>query len=197
LFEDFEINLVLVNDGSTQKIFPISTDISIEYIENTENQGKGFSIRKGLSHCLQSDIYLYTDVDIPYDTESMVQIIDSIRVGTDIALSRRDVDYVENTKFDRKITSLGLKWFIRNIIGLRNYDTQGGLKGFNEKGKNILLNTKINRYLFDLEWIKLAEKKGLIIQSIHVRLNPGVELGKMNWKIFYQELFNLIKIIFA
>ena len=74
-------------------------------------------------------------------------------------------------------------------------DTQCGLKGMNEKGKNIFLQTKINRYLFDLEFILYSSKNHLKIRAIPVELREGIVFGRMNYKILLHESKNLWNIL--
>ena len=66
----------------------------------------------------------------------------------------------------------------------------------NEKGKSILLETKINRYLFDLEWIKLAEKSKLKISSVPVALQSSFIQKKLAPSAIIKEIFNLLKLLY-
>jgi hypothetical protein len=68
------------------------------------------------------------------------------------------------------------------------------LKGFNQRGKEIFMQTSINRYLFDLEFVFLSARKKAIIKTIEVQLRPEVTLSTMNWKILLQEGGNFLKI---
>lgn len=75
-------------------------------------------------------------------------------------------------------------------------DTQCGLKGFNQKGKDMFLQTKINRYLFDFEFIyNVCRNKSLQYQTVEVQLKENVVFSKMKFKILLQESFNLIKVL--
>lgn len=75
-------------------------------------------------------------------------------------------------------------------------DTQCGLKAFNSKGREQFLKTKINRYLFDFEFIyRCGKNKSMRITPVPVELKPNVEFSKMKIKILLQETFNLFKVI--
>ena len=75
-------------------------------------------------------------------------------------------------------------------------DTQCGLKGFKSEVKPVFLATTINRYLFDLEFIRNAYNIGNYqICAIPITLNPGVHFRPMNYKVLLPEMFNFIKIL--
>jgi hypothetical protein len=57
------------------------------------------------------------------------------------------------------------------------------------------MQTKIDRYLFDLEFILYASKQRLKIKPIPVSLREGIVFGNMNYKILLQESKNLWKIL--
>ena len=185
--------VIIVDDGSFPPIGQISDKVKL--LRYSVNMGKGYAIRYALER-VSADIYMYTDVDIPYKPECMLNIVHEVLNGADISIARRENDYNTQIGFLRKSLSYTLKWIIRHIVGLENEDTQGGLKAMNEHGKKILLKTKINRYLFDLEWIKLAEKNRLKIASIPVSLHQGITQKPMGLNILIKEVCNLFKLIF-
>ena len=64
-------------------------------------------------------------------------------------------------------------------------DTQSGLKGFNHKGRKIMLSTTIERYLADTELLAVAAKSGGInIVPCEVSLRDNIVLSKMSARIF-------------
>ena len=86
---------------------------------------------------------------------------------------------------------------IRLFLSIPITDTQCGLKGFNRKVSPLFLSTTIDRYLFDLEFIKKAFKtKQYSIQAIPIRLNDNVVFSKMNYKILLPEMINFVKLLF-
>ena len=183
----------LIDDGSSPPVLNPHNDFI--FYSYKENFGKGYAIRFALSQII-ADIYLYTDIDLPYLPESMVEMVNIINAGQDIVLAKRQRDYQQQIFFFRKIMSSSLKLFIKYVIRLHNSDTQGGLKAMNEKGKSILLETKINRYLFDLEWIKLAEKSKLKISSVPVALQSSFIQKKLAPSAIIKEIFNLLKLLY-
>lgn len=84
----------------------------------------------------------------------------------------------------------------KHLLRLPFEDTQAGIKGFNQTGKNIFLSTTINRFLFDLEFVKIAcSFPDIRIQSIYVVNNGSLLLSSFGFKTILIELFNLIRIL--
>src|SRR6185436_2991422 len=102
----------------------------------------------------------------------------------DVGLGTRDENYYRNVPAARRFISYFLKSIIQITLKVPTSDTQAGLKGFNKKGKEIFLQTSINRYLFDLEFIWLAaKKKEARILLLPVKVKESLHFSRMNWKV--------------
>ena len=80
-----DIKVVFVDDGSTDrtslflKMYAASALFPLEIVKNSENFGKGYSIKKGLGLCAQADCVGFTDVDLPYGLKKIDEAIDQIK----------------------------------------------------------------------------------------------------------------------
>jgi glycosyltransferase involved in cell wall biosynthesis len=193
-------NWIIVNDGSSSPldIAPLEKagfEKHIFLINHTINKGKGAAIRSGLT-VSKSPFIVYTDIDFPYTLDSFWKVIHPILDGEqDICFGIRSKEYFEVIPSTRRRISHVMKQLNKLLFSLPHPDTQCGLKAFNVKGKEILLDTKTNRFLIDLEFLKLANRtKGLKLSPITVYLRPDIQLSEMSLKILIQEFFSLIKI---
>lgn len=200
--DDVEVFLYIVNDGSSQNIDPEAVEYiqqqvpNFQFIEYKINRGKGYALRQGIA-AAKHNICIYTDIDFPYEIESFLAIYNALKSHTDIAIGVRKAEYYEHVPKVRIWISKTLKWMIRNFLRLPVSDTQCGLKGFNKNGKKVFLETTIDRYLFDLEFIFLAAKqKALSLKPVVVELRPGIIFSNMNFKILAQEGRSFMKIFF-
>lgn len=199
-----DISIILINDGSKQDLSDGLNQLKEKYpekisiIENSKNQGKGFSIRKGMGISTAS-LAIYTDVDFPYTTSSLVDLYHTLVNGDyDVSLGIRDTEYYDEIPNSRKKMSLLLKSANQKLLKLITSDTQTGLKGMNQKGKSILLETKENRYLIDLEYIKLLSKRSDIkIKLQTVKLREGVVFSKVPVTKILGEARSYLKILFG
>ncbi len=198
-----EIFIFIVNDGSTKNAKPEEFEFlkqifpQITFLTYSKNQGKGFALRTGINEAIH-DVCIYTDVDFPYTAQSISQVYHTlISQKSDVVIGFRDKHYYRNLTQSRTLISKFLRIINQNVLQLPVTDTQCGLKGFNQKGRAVFLRTKINRYLFDLEFILLVAKNPQIkLSSVPVELRTGIVFKKMNWKIALTESTSLLKLLF-
>jgi hypothetical protein len=194
--------LILVSDGNA--ITDIESELnwlkdrvpSMKFIDSQPNRGKGFAVRTGLLHSF-SPMVLLTDIDFPYTLESMKAIIERLRQDNcDLVLGQRESSYYQQINSFRRRLSKFLTFINKYVFNLPVKDTQCGLKGLNPTGRFLVLQTTINRYLFDLELVfQLRTRRDIRICVEPVELNPDVKLSRMPIKTLFIEGLNLIKLI--
>lgn len=200
--QEFEIQLVLVNDGSSmgveeEHIASLKHQIDkLTYIELPVNQGKGAALRKAMEYC-HAELIMYTDFDYPYQLQNMWDMLNKLKERqTDIVVGVRDEQYYDQLPWQRMIFSLSLK--VMNYLffpRLKVKDTQSGLKGFNQKGKELFMKTKIAAFLFDMEFLVLASKNEQItVDWIYLQVREGVQFSGMKFKTVLIELINFLSI---
>lgn len=196
-----QINIIIVNDGSLhnttqEQIGYLTENIpSFTYISYKENKGKGYALRKGVEKST-AKYSIYNDIDFPYTNESIFQIFTQLTKNIDIVVGNRGETYYKDVPPTRIIISKLLRRFNRIFLGMKIYDTQCGLKGFNENGRKVFLQTTINRYLFDLEFVYLgSNNKNITIKPVNVTLKEGIIFSKMNIKILKQEGWAFMQLV--
>lgn len=197
-------HLIVVNDGSSKNM----TDKDQAYfkrilphaqlISYSDNQGKGYAVRKGIEAACSS-LIVYTDWDFPYDNASIRAVISKLEKGYDVVVATRTNTYRKHADLNsfRSMMSKSSRFINRVALGMKYNDAQGGLKGMNRKGKAIFLRTRINRFLFDTEFVYLASReRNLHICEVTANIREGVHLSAMGLKVLCHELPNLIRIAY-
>lgn len=197
----FSIELIIVNDGSTKNVsedhltFIKKAIPAVTIIAYPQNRGKGYALRQGVAET-NFDHIIYTDIDFPYTEDSFMAVYEGLRQGFDVVPGHRGKAYYDKTPFIRKLISKFLRWTLKTFLRLPTDDSQCGIKGFNKAGATVFLDTEIDRFLFDLEFIKLASKRKVKIQKATVTLKPDVVFSKVNFKILARESLNFFKVLF-
>lgn len=198
-----QIAVYLVNDGSSHGI--IEQDIIFlrsqipyfHFIDLPKNVGKGGALREAI-RLTTSEIIIYTDADYPYTLKNALEMYRKLdEENIDIVVGVRDEHYYDQLPVPRKIFSLSLK--VMNYLffpRLKVKDTQSGLKGFNQKGKNLFLKTQIAGFLFDMEFMVLASnQKDIKMDWIYVQVREGIQFSSMKFKTIVTELYNFGSIL--
>lgn len=198
-----ETELLVVMDGKGNRdyddalAFLEKTIKNLKLIRYDENKGKGYAIRQGVA-AATGDLIIYTDVDFPYTPESMLAVYSGLKNDEyDVGLGVKNDSYYARVPFLRRIISRFLRMMIRLFLSMPVTDTQCGLKGFRKNVAPLFLQTTINRYLFDLEFIRNCYKgKKFRVKAIPVVLNENVHFRKMDYRILLPELLNFVKLLF-
>ena len=195
--------LVLVIDGVSKNVtnarlsFLKQNIDTLKLISYEQNRGKGYALRKGVS-VAAGDIIIYTDIDFPYKMESMLTVYQRLcSDACDIAIGIKDGDYYGHVPFIRRTISHFLRFIIRQFLSMPITDTQCGLKGFKKEAAHLFLTTTIDRYLFDLEFVRNCFKsKKYKVVAIPVTLNENVLFRSMNYRILLSESVNFMRLLF-
>ena len=195
------LGLTVVNDGSTSGVSAESETLlrtqipALQWIAYVTNRGKGFALREGLRRSSAEHV-IYTDIDFPYQNQSMVDVVHALlHHQSDLAVGVRDAAYYTQIPPSRRRISRLLRQVNKILFGLKISDTQCGLKGMNRTGRDLFLNTTIDRYLFDLELIMLASRrKEVTVRPVVVHLAPGVSLSSVPASLLIKELGNLLRL---
>ena len=113
----------------------------------------------------------------------------------DVVIASRDDSYYDALSWFRRVLSKSLRAMNGMLFGLKIKDTQGGLKGFNQAGRAVFLETSVNRYLFDLEFIQKVSNTDLKLVGVNVELKPDVVLPSPSIAVLLKELRNFIQLL--
>jgi len=196
------IHVIVVNDGSRQRFS--ETEMAylrahiphVEIICYPDNRGKGHALRTGVA-AARTSYCIYSDNDFPFGLDIISTMYQALQEGADIVTGRRTRgNYFSHLPLKRKIVSKGLAFVNRFLLRLPVSDTQAGIKGFNQLGKTLFLQTTTDRFLFDMEFILLAGRiTDIRIRKIDVNIVAGTEMTNFSRKIMQQEFRNLIRIL--
>ncbi|MBK7384024.1 MAG: glycosyltransferase [Flavobacteriales bacterium] len=198
---EVSLRFTVVEDGSAYAIDEarkraVTTALGeVEWLAHSVNRGKGAALRTGASGCTDGPC-LFTDVDVPYTVDSMVDACRALLAGANVVLGQRKSTYYERVPWARRVISKSFRWVLRHIVRLPITDTQCGLKGFDQRGREVFLSTTIDRFLFDMEFVMLvSRRKDLGVETIDAQLDEGIRFSRMNYRILLGESVNFLKVL--
>lgn len=194
------IEYIIVNDGFENghllSLFDVLHDAhpNVKFVSYKENMGKGYALRTGVA-AASAPVVITTDLDFPYETRDIRNVYALLKNGNEIVTGKRNTEYYTATPLKRKIISKACIAMNKHLLKLSLGDAQSGLKGFNKKGKHLFLQTSINRFLVDTEFLVLAKKQKLDIAVLELNLRDGIKFSSMGLKVLVTEGKNFYHIL--
>ena len=174
--------LIVVDDGSNDKTFEVAEracsvfpEIKSQVIRYETNRGKGYAVKTGLL-AATADIALFSDADLSTPIEETPKLIEPIRRGDfDVTFGSRALDRSligTHQPWRREQGGKVFNFIVKTLTGLPFWDTQCGFKAFDmTKFRPLLDVMQIERFGFDVEFLYVANYRGLKLKEIPVRWN--------------------------
>ena len=178
----FEI--IIVNDGSIDNTLDIIEDLKKKYdfirtISYSQNQGKGYAVRKGILESVGSSV-MFIDGDSDIGTDSIKNFIQELENSDLVIGSKSAKNSIIEIRKSRKILSNTFSSLVKCFTGIKIQDTQVGFKiGNGDHLRKIFKIMETNGFAFDVELILIASKLNLRIKEVPVQLKitKGFRLG--------------------
>ena len=203
--EKIKAELIVVDDGSKDETAQVANLICAEFpeirtkvIRYQENRGKGFAVKTGFL-AAEGDIALFSDADLSTPISELHKLIEPIRLKkVDVTFGSRALDRSligTHQPWRREQSGKVFNLIVRTLTELPFWDTQCGFKAFNLKKFQPLLELmKIDRFGFDVEFLYVANYKGLQLEEIPVRWNH-CDGTKVNVFRDSHRMFNEVRLI--
>lgn len=199
------INIVVVDDGSGslyKDIFDKCKDYA-DIISYETNKGKGYALKTGLKNIRdnfkQPYIIVTMDSDGQHTINDAKKLIKEIDVNEKILILGKRIRSC-NTPLRSKVGNTITRFIYRLATGLDIYDTQSGLRVFNNTLVDYLLDIEGNRFEYEMNvLLKCAidkiEIKEVEIQTIYIDNNSGSHFKaiKDSYRIYKDIIKNSIK----
>jgi glycosyltransferase involved in cell wall biosynthesis len=196
------LEIIVVNDGSSKRISAASRTFLNRYcqffkfISYSRNMGKGYALRKGIE-AARSPYIIYTDIDFPYTVADVCAMYKCLcNNDAEVVMGIREERYRQKLSPLRRFASGSCNLLNRIVLQLPYRDVQSGLKGMNAAGRELFLKTTINRFLFDTEFIWMANSASHIrLQAIPIVLRDNVCFTSMSSAVYINEAGNFCRIL--
>ena len=194
--------ILVVDDGSTDltadaAISFASSNSNIRVLRNSENRGKGFSVRHGMLEA-RGEWRLFSDADLSTPIEELEKLWRAVAQGKDqVAIGSRAIDRsligIHQPGYRETLGRI-FNLVMRIATGLPIADTQCGFKLFHRNvAEEVFPRQKQERFGFDAEVLYIAARRGYGIAEIPVRWNhvEGSKVGMLTGLHAFVELLGI------
>jgi glycosyltransferase involved in cell wall biosynthesis len=176
-----EIELLVVDDGSTDRTTDVARELGVEHIVRfTQNRGLASAFVAGLEGALVAgaDIVVNTDADNQYRGEDVARLIRPILEGkADIVVGDRGVASLEHfAPLKRLLQALGSK-VVEWAAGIPIPDATSGFRAFTREA--VLRLTVLSEYTYTLETLIQAGARRMAVVYVPVRTNPQTRHSRL------------------
>lgn len=169
--------VVVVDDGSTDGTADavralMTAHPELDLLSLTRQQGKGAAIRAGML-ASQSDVVGFMDADLSTSLDHISQAVTELERGADVVIGSRALPTSHTVTAQPTYRRVGARVFreITRVIGAvpNTPDAQCGFKFFRGAvAYDLFVSTVINRWMFDLEILRLAVYRNYKLAQIPV-----------------------------
>lgn len=177
LTKRFIPQVVVINDGSTDRTEHIARAAGAHVINHRTNRGKGVAIETAFSWARASgvDVLVLLDGDGQHDPREIPKLLDPVLKGrADITVGSRWISEggLKEMPPHRRLGNAVLTMVTRMAGGAPVKDTQSGFRAF---GKRALKDLTVNARGFEVESALLiqANQKGMRVVEVPVRCQYG------------------------
>jgi glycosyltransferase involved in cell wall biosynthesis len=156
--------IILVDDGSTDKTGQIASNYKVTVLLNKKNYGKGYSLRKALQHA-SGDIIVTIDSDGEHKPKEIPDLIEPLFNGTDIVAGSRFIG--NQRRATTRINLLGNFLFNATIMTLTGKFVTDSQTGFRAIKKHVLetLNLESDGYEIEAEITVKGLRNGFVFEE--------------------------------
>lgn len=168
-----EIELLLVNDGSTDRSVEIARANGIdEVVELPGHQGLASAFLAGLEASLRrgADVIVHTDADNQYRGEDVARLVQPILEGrADMVVGERPIKEMAFSRLKKNLQRLGSR-VVRRVSGTTVPDATSGFRAYSREAA-FQINV-FSLFSYTLETlIQLGLRRARIV-SVPIRVNP-------------------------
>jgi len=180
-----EIDVVVVDDGSSDKTAELSREAGAKVFSFKENKGRAKAVAYGFSKFLESDsdILAITDADDQYDSKEIPLIVKPIvEKNADMVLGDRQIKKLDFMPIGNKIGNQLVTKTLSSLINMEIADGQTGFRSYNRE--TIRRLNIFSKYTFTQETLMGAKYKGLKVINIPITFRKRADKSRLISNIF-------------
>ncbi|MGE0793989.1 MAG: glycosyltransferase [Acidimicrobiia bacterium] len=173
---DLDPEVVVVDDGSRDATAAEARRAGARVVALDRHRGKGAAVRAG-ALAAEGAVVVVTDADLAYAPDQLRPFVDAVEAGTDLAVGNRSDERsatVGRRPASRAVASRVFNLVTAGLLAGRYRDTQCGCKAFAAPAaRQVFGRAGVDGFAFDVEVLHVAERLGLAIAELPVRVSAG------------------------
>ena len=140
--------IIVVNDGSTDKTHSEASQPGVIVLSNEKNRGKGYCLRKGLEKA-RGDIVVMMDSDGEHRPQDIMRLLELIFSGKDVVAGSRFLN--GNSNFTSRAHFLGNHFFNFAILAMTGRYVTDSQTGFRAMRRKVLDELSLESDGYEIE----------------------------------------------
>ena len=191
----FVTEVIVVNDGSSDRTKEICEKAGVAVISHTINRGLGAAIGTGFAAARKrgADFALTLDADGQHDPAEIPKFIEAVNSGAEVVIGSRMIEGAKGMPWYRKVAQLigNIATFV--LFGAWVTDSQSGFRGFTRIALE-KIEVKTNRMEISSELIAETHRNKLTLKEVPIKaIYTDYSLSKGQG--FFVGIKTLIKLI--
>jgi glycosyltransferase involved in cell wall biosynthesis len=157
--------IIVVDDGSTDKTRLIASSYAVNVVLNEKNRGKGYALRTALKRA-KGEIIVTMDSDGEHKPREIPVLLESVFKGTDIVAGSRFLDR-DHAYVTTRLHQIGNSIFNRSIMALTGQRVTDSQTGFRAIKRDVFetLNLESDGYEIETEITVKSLKSGFVFEE--------------------------------
>ena len=176
-----EVELLVIDDGSTDKTFEKAKQLGVEHIiQLGSNRGLATAFRIGIEYALEqgADVIVNTDGDNQYCGKDIAKLTRPIiEKKADMVIGCRPIKNHPEFELIKKILQIFGSWVLRKISKTNIRDAASGFRAFSRETCQRL--NIISQFSYTMESLIQAGNSGLRIKSVDIRVNKKTRESRL------------------
>lgn len=185
--------IIVVNDGSTDSTKSKAKKTGAIVLDNPQNMGYGYSLKKGIQHAKNETIVIL-DADLTYPFSIVPEMLKLKESGFDLVVGSRTGKYYKES-MQKNILRKLLKKFVEFVSGKKIKDINSGLRIFDKSTIIKFFPRLCNTFSFTTSQTLAYIMNNLTVGYIDISYNKRI--GKSKVKLFKDSLISMKYIIEA
>lgn len=158
--------IIVVNDGSTDNTANEASKPGVKVLNNLQNMGYGYSLKKGISNAKNETIVII-DADLTYPFSSIMELLKEKEKGFDLVVGARTGKYYRESWLKNSLRII-LKCFVEFISGKKIKDINSGFRVFDKSTVEKFFPRLCNEFSFTTSQTLAYSMNNLYISYVDI-----------------------------